>query len=281
VDVVVPFAGTDRELDELRARLRDLILRAGDTLVVVDNRPSADGATADAGIVWAPTRRSSYHARNQGAARGQASWILFMDADVAAPNDLLDRYLSDTPGDRVAVLAGAIRDVVPVKGGRIARRYARMSRPLNDENTWRPGFAYAQTASAMVRRTAFESVNGFAEVRSGGDADLCFRLVEAGWHIEQRQQAVVEHTSRASVRALIKQHMRYGAGTEWLERRHPGFAPQRRGLRCIVTFVRGQVLAMRALARGDRDGAVRLALDAVCTTAFEVGRSLPNDRQDG
>src|SRR3954469_22786208 len=153
VAVVVPFAGAQAELDALRAQLRALALEPGDTLVIVDNRPDSAATQAGDGVVSAPERRSSYHARNRGTAQGSAPWVLFLDADVLAPPDLVDRYFDQPPDDRTAVLAGAIRDVPPSEGGRIARRYAHLSRPLADDNTWRPGFAYAQTANAMVRRS--------------------------------------------------------------------------------------------------------------------------------
>jgi hypothetical protein len=275
VDVVVPFIGDDAALNAVRERMRALALRAGDSLVLVDNRPDAP-ATTEPQVVRAPARQSSYYARNQGAARGQAPWLLFLDADVLAPPDLLDRYFADPVDDATAVLAGAIDDVAP-EGAGLAVRYARQSRPLDDANTWRPGFAYAQTANAAVRREAFEAVGGFTVVRSGGDADLCFRLAQAGWRIERRPHAVVGHRSRASLKGLVRQYVRYGAGAAWLDSRYPGFAPSSRMRPVVLNVVRGAIAAARALLRGDRDSAVRRALDPICGAAFAVGKRLAND----
>jgi GT2 family glycosyltransferase len=277
VDVVVPFAGSDAKLDALLARLRELALRHDDTLVVVDNRPPGDAEQPRPGVVRAPDVQSSYHARNHGARSGQAPWLVFIDADVLPPPDLVDRYFEQDVDDRTAVLAGGIRDVTPVDGTRIAMRYARLPRPDNDENVWRPGFEYAQTGNAAVRRAAFDAVGGFVEVRSGGDAELCFRLAKAGWRIERRPEALVEHHSRASMRALVRQHLRYGTGTEWLEGRYPGLAPPRRGPRVLVGSLRRGLASATALAGGDRDGAARNAVDSLCSVAFELGRRLPND----
>ena len=211
VDIVVPFFGSDAQLDRLLARMRELTLRPGDKLVIVDNRPRAPVTQPRPGVVLAPDVQSSYHARNVGARSGDAPWLIFIDTDVLPPPDLVDRYFSEDVDDRTAVLAGGIRDVAPDKAAGIAMRYARLPRARTDENTWQQGFEYAQTGNAAVRRAAFDALGGFAEVRSGGDAELCFRIVRAGWRIERRPHALVEHHSRASLRAIMRQHLRYGS----------------------------------------------------------------------
>src|SRR3712207_7575346 len=61
-------------------------------------------------------------------------------------------------------------------------------------------WAYAQTANAAVRRTAFDAVGGFEErIRSAGDADLCWRVVAAGWELEARPEI-----GRASCRERVE-----------------------------------------------------------------------------
>ena len=42
------------------------------------------------------------------------------------------------------------------------------------------------------------------DVRSGGDADLCWRLAAAGWELERRTGAAVVHRNRATIGALLK-----------------------------------------------------------------------------
>src|SRR3954447_11218376 len=106
VDVVVPFAGEEPELRDLLGRLARLELGAHDTITVVDNRPAGAPPPDDARVVAPPARQSSSYARNRGAARGAAEWLLFIDADVDPPPGLVDDYFADLPGERDGVLAG-------------------------------------------------------------------------------------------------------------------------------------------------------------------------------
>src|SRR6185437_15286505 len=90
-------------------------------------------------------------------------------------------------------------------------------------------WSYAQTANCAIRREAFQQVGGFVEeIRSGGDADICFRLKDAGWEIESRDGALVTHTSRSRLSKLLRQRARMGAGAAWLDARHPGSFPAAR-----------------------------------------------------
>jgi GT2 family glycosyltransferase len=266
-DVVIPFRGSEAEL-------RELLARAGDDVVVVDNRPPGAAAVADPRVVRAAGRQTSYYARNRGAERGSAPWIMFLDADVEPAADLLDRYLDPPPGDDVGVLAGAVRDAPAGPSAPMTARFAALSAPMDQAVTLRRG--YAQTANCAVRRAAFEAVGGFTEsVRSGGDADLCFRLRAAGWRLEERADAVVTHRNRDSLPALLRQRARHGAGAAWLDRRYPGSFPRALGPGTLAHSARELARAVR----GDRDEAVLAGVGLLAHWAFELGRLLPNEVQ--
>jgi GT2 family glycosyltransferase len=118
-----------------------------------------------------------------------------------------------------------------------------------------------------------------ARARAGEDADLCFRLVRAGWKLEQRPAARVEHRARATVRALVAQLARHGSGAAWLERRYPGEfeAPGPAALlRRATTCARASAAALR---RGDREAAAFALIELAGMAAFEGGRRLPNLRR--
>lgn len=277
MDVVVPFVGTDADLAGLLARLGDIDLRDGDSLTVADNRPGASG-DGDR-VIAARARPSSYYARNLGAERGGAPWILFLDADVQPQPGLLDRYFDPEPGERTAVLAGGVEDEPLGAAPTAAERYAVKASQMSQANTLKAGpWAYAQTANAMVRREAFEAVGGFnGGIRSGGDADLCFRLRAAGWDLEERPAAGVLHDNRASARAFLRQKARHGSGAQWLVRRYPAAFPKPDRHLWARRLLRELKMVVPMVARGRRDEAADLLMPTVVFWAFEFGRLFPND----
>ena len=283
VDVVVPFRGEAHQLDELRARLEGLPVGDADTVTVVDNTPGPDRVPPSTRVrtVLAPELQTPGFARNRGAEAGTAEWIIFFDADVVAPASLLDRYFDPPPAERTAILAGGVRDEVPAPRAPAAVRYAHLRRSMSQDMTLTHGnWSFVQTSNCALRRSAFEEVGCFrGEIRAGEDADLSFRLREAGWGVERREGAETVHRGRATVRSLLAQKAVHGAGCAWVDRSYPGSFPARRrpgltwwGVRRATTGV------FTALRTRDRDEALVAVLDPLTTLSFEFGRSLPNER---
>ena len=282
VDVVVPFAGDESELRDLLRRLARLDLADHDTVTVVDNRPPGAARVDDPRVISAPERQSSYFARNRGAARGDAEWLLFIDADVEPPPGLVDAYFAEPPEERDGVLAGAVVDEPLDPGGRqpLPARYAMLRGSMSQSNTLSGGDRpYAQTANCAVRRAAFDAVGGFRDdIRSGGDADLCFRVAGAGWRIASRPQAAVVHRSRRTLRKMLRQRARHGSGAAWLARNHPGtFERDTTWLGLAKWTVQSEARAGVALVRGHRDDAVVAFVDPLSEWAFQLGRRFPNE----
>jgi GT2 family glycosyltransferase len=284
VDVVVPFFGSSAELVELCEHLDALAVGQDDTISVVDNRPAPSPAHGGGGrvrVVPAPELQTSYFARNRGAEAGHAPWLLFVDADVRVPTDLIDRYFETDPAPDTAVLAGEIRNEPIMDGDRrsAAERYAYLAELFAQHKTLdNAAFAYAMTANCAIRRDAFESIGGFVDhIISGGDADICFRLRQAGYGLEARDDAAVTHVSRPTVRKLLRQSARHGSGAAWLHALYPGFSKPGRLLGLAVRSSRAFALAAVAAIRGDRDRALVTSIDAARSIAFEMGRRRSNE----
>lgn len=278
--VIVPFAGADARLRECLAALGRLIVAPGDELIVADNRPRARGALHAGAVRVLPAAgpRAPGFARNRGAQAARADWLVFLDADTRPAPDLLARYLDPPPVSATGLLAGGIVDVAdgPSLAARHSARRGQMSQRVTLERRGRP---YAQSANLAVRRHAFEAVGGFDETaRAGEDADLCWRLAAAGWRLEERPGAVVEHRSRASTRALLMQLARHGCGTAWLQRRYPGEFPPPRPREAARRVVGGLSGAAAAALQGESEAAAVRLLEAAEACAFHAGRLLLSNR---
>ena len=276
---MLPFRGSDEQLALVVERLVALQLQPGDTVTIADNRPDATDAARDhISILGAGELQTSYHARNRAAARGQAPWIVFLDADVLPSEDLLDRYFAAEPQPATAILAGAVTDEEPPPTAAPAPRYAWLKSSMSQEITLsHDGHAFAQTANAAIRRAAFTQVGGFEpRIRSGGDADLCYRIQAAGWELERRPEAAAVHHNRQTIPRMLAQRARHGAGANWLARRWPGALPRRRWPGLALWSLKRAGQGVRAAARRDRDNALLGLLDGPAVWAFELGRLIPN-----
>jgi GT2 family glycosyltransferase len=290
VSVVMPFAGDVVAAREAVAALLELDASPEDELILADNS-GVIGAHSALKVVRATAEHSPAHARNAGAEHATRDWILFLDADCRVSPGLLDAYFSEPVADEVGALAG---EVVPAGDGTtVAERYGAARSFLSQQaHLAHPYLPRAVAANLMVRRAAFEQVGGFYEgVRAAEDTDFSWRLQRAGWRLELRPQASVEHRYRATLHELRVQWRGYAAGRAWLRRRYRGFEPEpavRRGLSRawgrVRRPVRGRSDDGRRAARrsvtdaqsGRLDRAQYLALDALLAVDELAGFMLSN-----
>lgn len=227
VSVVMPFGGQPWEVPAALEALRSLGAGPGDELILADNSGALGQASAgEVVVVPAAGERSPARARNAGAGRASRDWILFLDADCRPLPGLLDAYFESGIPDDVGALAG---EVAPAMGeGPLASRYGAARNFLSQEAHLRhPYLPRAASANLLVRRAAFQQVGGFYEgLRAAEDTDFTWRLQRAGWRIDLRSSALVEHHYRGSIRELRRQWRSYAAGRAWLARRYEGFEPE-------------------------------------------------------
>jgi GT2 family glycosyltransferase len=269
----MPFAGDEREAQAAIDALLVLELRPGDELILADN----SGVAAPRGgvaVIRATGERSPAHARNAGASRAHNDWILFLDADCLAPRELLDAYFAAPVADDVGALAG---EVVPLPGDdTLAARYGTVRSFLSQEahmnHPFRPR---AVAANLLVRRAAFEQIGGFYEgVRAAEDTDFAWRLQQAGWRLELRRRAQVQHRYRASLRELRRQWRGYAAGRAWLARTYPDFRPEPALVRMLRP--RPENDGRQGPARSFHDRLLFLALDVILGFEELVGLRMSN-----
>ncbi|MEA2347920.1 MAG: mycofactocin glycosyltransferase [Thermoleophilaceae bacterium] len=249
-----------------------LALGPGDDLVVVNNgAPGLEPPGGAVRVLDAAAVRSSYFARNAGARATSQEWLLFIDADCVPVRDLLDLYFSPKPGEAVGALAGGV--VPQERAGSLMERHA-VARRLLDQSVFlareRP---FAATANLLVRREAWAAVGGFREVRSGGDVDFSWRLHEAGWGLETRPGASVEHRHRSTLSSYLRQRARYGGGAAWLAAAHPGAREPARPLRGAA---RSLLAGISAGLHGRGEEAAFLGIDSLGYLAHAAGARRSN-----
>ena len=225
VSVVMPFAGSRADASRALDALLALDTDAADELILSDNSgvvPERDGVR----VVPAAAERSPSHARNVGAEHATRDWVLFLDADCRAEPGLLANYFAEPVEEDVGALAGEV--IASADGATVAARYGAARNFLGqDAHLGHPYLPRAVAANLLVRRLAFEQVGGFYEgVRAAEDTDFSWRLQRAGWVLEARPRARVEHHYRTSVDALRRQWRAYAAGRAWLGRRYEDFEPE-------------------------------------------------------
>ena len=278
VSVIVPFAGERSEGLRSLSRLERLDLCEADELIVADNSVAAclmDLPSSCANFVAAPAERSSYYARNVGAAAASGDWLLFLDADVRPSPSLLDDYLADPPAAGVGILAGGVVGAPEQRS--LVARYARARGHL-DERFHIEGkpLPAGITANLLVRRRAWESVGGFQEgIRSGGDVELCWRVQEAGWSLQHRPGARVEHLHPDRLGPLLKKTTRHAAGRLWVKRRYPDAYERPRLSRALVRAAGGSLVWG---LRNERERAVFKLLDGAWACADSYGFWLGDNR---
>jgi len=147
---------------------------------------------------------------NQGARAASGKYLLFLNNDTVPQPDWLEPLIKVLEDDSSVAAAGSkllYPDGTIQHAGVMMVDNRAGNDPLCGEHIWRgrPGdlpeanqpYRYQALTAAclLVRRTAFEVVQGFDEGYWNGyeDVDLCFKLGRQGWKLVYQPQSVVIH----------------------------------------------------------------------------------------
>lgn len=207
--------------------------------VVVDNgSDSAPSVKLHAGdlLISLPGNVGVAAGRNNGAWRGTAPLICFLDSDAVLHRDalrLLSAALSAHP--EIALAAPVFDGQDPTESGGRAPTFARKVDRLRGSTsayaagTNRDGLIdvdFAIGACQLFRRDAFVEVGGLDERYFYGpeDADFGMRLRLNGWRVVQVEEAGCEHPPRRSNRKLMtKRGLRHAWAVTRFLWRHRSF----------------------------------------------------------
>ena len=198
-------------------------LDPGDEVVVVDDGSHDDSAeraaAAGARVIANGGASGPYGARNHGAANTDQPFLLFVDARCRARPGLLDAHRALLARDGVAL---SCTDVAVAEHRSLAGRVAWAQDSFRVAKKIHGSFLdFYPTANLGVTREAFDAVGGFRAIRSGADADLCWRVQRSGCgEIMADARELMTWEPRDRVLALVEQNYRYGRSAVYLERLH-------------------------------------------------------------
>lgn len=200
VALVVPVGGDAVHWAVSAESLARLQPPPGEIIVVVDGPVPEAGATGrsiGATVVELDERGGPARARNRGVERSSRDFVLFVDADIAVPDDLVSRVVDGLSAHPEAVAVIGSYDDEPGDSGFLSQY-----RNLLHHFVHQGGREEASTfwsGCGAVDRSAFEAVGGFDQRYREPiieDIELGARLIRGGFSIRLVKSLQVKHLKR-------------------------------------------------------------------------------------
>lgn len=225
-------------------------------------------------ICEAGERRGPGAARNAGVARASSAVLAFCDADDIVHHAWLRSLCAAI--QRGPLVAGSIHRL---DSDAIRPPSSVPAEPLIDLDGLTANYRHlpwSTTSNLAVRRDAFAEVDGFtAQLRTGEDADLCWRLAAHGVELAYEPAAVVFKRGRSGPMPTFRQYLRYGRDHPLLFHRHRHTGMPRRSPREAATRY---AETAESLARGLRHPRSPAASWAAACLGQDVGRLIGSVR---
>lgn len=225
VTAVIPARDAAATLEACLDSLLVILARPGSGLVrilVVDDgsRDETEAIARSRGVeVLRSSGRGAAAARNSGIAVASTELVWFVDADCVASPDALD-HLRPHLADPLVAAAGGTYD--------IAAEATLLERLIHEEIQVRHDrmpeeVDFLATFDVVYRRSVLDAVGGFDErYLKGQDADLAFRVVEAGYRLRFDRRSRVRHHHADRLRRYLEVQRLQGYWRVALHLEHPG-----------------------------------------------------------
>jgi glycosyltransferase involved in cell wall biosynthesis len=200
VAIVVPVGGAAPALERSTESLRRLDPAPGEIVVVVDGADEALAARASvpgATVIVLEVRGGPARARNRGAEAADSEILLFIDADIEVPVDLVARVAALFADAPELTAAFGSYDDAPGDDGFVSQYRNLLHHFVHQHASERASTFWA--GCGAIRREAFLAAGGFDERYahpSIEDIQLGARLVRGGHSIRLVKTLAVKHLKR-------------------------------------------------------------------------------------
>lgn len=164
--------------------------------------------------------------RNYGARRAKNDWLVFVDSDVIVETNYIENIKKNISEIPCEAFGGADK---AHKGFNLMQKAISYSMTSVFTTGGIRGNKKAVTKfqprsfNMGVKKSAFEKVDGFSEMRIGEDPDLSMKLWENGFTTAFFDDIGVFHKRRVDLGKFSKQVYQFGCARPILNQRHPKF----------------------------------------------------------
>lgn len=164
--------------------------------------------------------------RNFGAGKAQNAWLIFLDSDVEVPSHYIQNIKAQLRRNPTDAFGGA--DTADVHFSPLQKAISYTMTSVLTTGGIRGshnavGKFQPRSFNMGVKKSVFESVGGFSEMRIGEDPDLTMTLWERGFQTRFYSGISVFHKRRATLRKFGRQVYQFGCARPILNHRHPQY----------------------------------------------------------
>lgn len=228
--VIVPVYNRPEEVDELLASLTTQEFKDFEVIVVEDGssvpcRQVVERYQNQLAIFYYEKPNSGPgQTRNYGAERAQGDYLIILDSDVILPKGYFEAIETDLRRADADAFGGPDRAHDSFSSMQKAINYAMTS--FFTTGGIRGGKKamdkfYPRSFNMGVRRSVYQALNGFSDMRFGEDIDFSIRIFKSGYQCRLFPAAWVYHNRRTDLKKFFKQVHNSGIARINLYKKYP------------------------------------------------------------
>ncbi len=228
ISIIIPVHNRP---DEIRACLKSLVRLDYPSekveIIIVDDA-STDHTTEvikefDVKLISLKHNKKASFCRNLAAQKAKGDILAFIDSDCISDPLWLSELIPAFKDPAIGAVGGQVDSFFhtsdldkyeQVMSSLIMGTHAKRSK--KDDN-----FFYVPSCNLLVKQDLFLEINGFKEeLVVGEDVDLCWRLQDAGHHVEFRPNGRIFHKHRNKIAPFCRRRFDYGTSEPLLQSLH-------------------------------------------------------------